>query len=104
MCGLQDRAGRIASAGGSEFAGVDDDVVAFAVAEGFGDAEAEGGRFEGEGELAELSTTFGIEFALAGRIGARRAGLLASRPGGHGSPKQKRRKPAGRASISTLYF
>jgi hypothetical protein len=49
---------------GTEVAGVEDYVVAFAVAEGAGDAEAEVGGFEGEGEFGEFSATLGGEFVL----------------------------------------
>ncbi len=49
---------------GIEVGGVEDDVVAFAVAEGFGDAEAVAGGGEGEGEFGDLSAAFGGEFAL----------------------------------------
>jgi hypothetical protein len=41
-------------------------IVAFAVAEGFGDAEAVAGGGEGEGEFGDLATAFGGEFALKG--------------------------------------
>ena len=51
---------------------VEDDVVAFAVAEGFGDAEAVAGGGEGEGEFGDLAAAFGGEFALEGseRLGS----------------------------------
>ncbi|MFZ3368955.1 MAG: hypothetical protein WA239_17725 [Candidatus Sulfotelmatobacter sp.] len=49
-----------------------DDVVAFAVAEGFGDAEAVAGGGEGEGEFGDLSAGFGGEFMLERSL---RAGL-----------------------------
>jgi len=51
--------------------GVEDDVVAFAVAEGFGDAEAVAGGGEGEGEFGNLAAAFGGEFALEGSLGTR---------------------------------
>ena len=67
-----------------DFAGVDDDVIAFAVAEGTGDTEAEVGSLEGEGQFGELSATLGVEFALAGSLrlfpcGLRRDRLLSNR-------------------------
>ena len=46
-------------------AGVEDGVVALAVAEGAGDAEAEAGGFEDEGEFGEFSAALGGELALA---------------------------------------
>jgi hypothetical protein len=46
--------------------GVEDEVVAFAVAVGLGDAEAHGGGFVGEGEFGEFAAALGGEFALAG--------------------------------------
>jgi len=61
-----DEAGTGEWAGGIEVGGVEDDVVAFAVAEGFGDAEAVAGGGEGEGEFGDLATAFGGEFALEG--------------------------------------
>src|ERR1700722_7261886 len=54
-------------------AGVDDEVVAFAVAIGAGDAEAEVRGFEDEGEFGEFSAALGGEFALAGSL---RGGLF----------------------------
>ena len=53
--------------------GVDDEIVAFAVAVGFGDGEAEGGGFEGEGEFGEFSAALGGEFAVKGRGGVERS-------------------------------
>ena len=51
---------------------IEDDVVAVAVAEGFGDTEAVAGGGQGEGEFGDLAAAFGGEFAvewslLAGR-------------------------------------
>lgn len=51
---------------GCEMGGVEDDVVAFAVAEGLGDAEAVAGGGEGEGEFGDFSAAFGGEFAFEG--------------------------------------
>jgi len=48
--------------------GVKDEVVAFAVAVGFGDAKAHGGGFVGEGEFGEFASALGGEFTLAGRF------------------------------------
>ena len=47
-------------------AGVEDEVVAFAVTVGLGDGEAEAGGFESEGEFGEFSAAFGGEFAAVG--------------------------------------
>jgi hypothetical protein len=52
-----------------EIAGVEDDVVAFAVAEGASYAEAEAGGFEDEGEFGEFSAALGVEFPLVGSLG-----------------------------------
>jgi hypothetical protein len=52
----------------ANFARVDDGVVTFAVSVGLGDAEAEGGGFEGEGEFGEFSAALGVEFAEDGWI------------------------------------
>jgi hypothetical protein len=49
-----------------EEAGVEDEVVAFAVSVGLGDGEAEADGFQDEGELGELSATFGGEFVAGG--------------------------------------
>jgi hypothetical protein len=49
-------------------AGVDNEVVAFAVAVRAGDAEAEIRGFEDEGEFGEFSAALGGEFALAGSL------------------------------------
>jgi hypothetical protein len=49
-----------------EFAGVEDHVIAFAVAVGAGDTETAAGGLQDELELGELSETLGVEFALAG--------------------------------------
>jgi hypothetical protein len=49
-----------------EFAGVEDHVVAFAVAVGAGDTETAAGGLQDELEFGELSETLGVEFALAG--------------------------------------
>ena len=57
--------------------GVEDEVVAFAVSPGTGDAEAEAGGLEGEGEFGKFSAAFGGEFALEGRVGREEMG-----PGG----------------------
>ena len=77
--GVKDGTGRVTAAARRELAGIDDGVVAFAVAEGPGDSEAEAGGFEGEGEFGKLSATLGVEFTLAGRVGARRWSSAASR-------------------------
>ncbi len=61
-----DEAGTGEGAGGNEVGGVEDDVVAFAVAEGFGDAEAVAGGGEGEGEFGDLAAALGGEFTLEG--------------------------------------
>jgi hypothetical protein len=68
----EDGAGCLARAAGREFAGVEDDIVAFTVAEGLGDAESEAGGFQGEGEFGKFSATLGGEFAMTGRLGVRR--------------------------------
>ena len=52
-------------------AGVEDYIVAFAVSVGAGDAEAEVGGFEGEGEFGEFSAALGGEFVLARGLGGR---------------------------------
>jgi hypothetical protein len=49
---------------------VEDDVVAFALTVGAGDAEAVAGGGEGEGEFGNLSAAFGGEFALERSLGA----------------------------------
>jgi hypothetical protein len=54
---------------GKDFAGVDDDVITFAVAVGTGDTEAEVGRLESESQFGEFSAALGVEFALAGSLG-----------------------------------
>ena len=56
------------TAAGEKVAGVENDVVAFAVAVGAGDAEAEVGRFEDEGEFGKFSAALGVEFALLGSL------------------------------------
>ena len=56
---------------GEEVAGIEDYVVAFAVAVGAGGAEAEVGGFEDEGEFGEFSAALGVDFALAGSLGDR---------------------------------
>jgi hypothetical protein len=58
-------------------AGVEDEVVAFAVAVGLGDGEAEAGGFESEGEFGEFSAALGGEFAVM--RGFREDGSLARR-------------------------
>jgi len=50
--------------------GVDDEVVAFAVAVGFGDSEAEAGGFEDECQFGEFSATLGGGFLLVGGLWA----------------------------------
>src|ERR1035437_3876623 len=60
--------GIAAMAAGDEIAGVEDDVVAFAVAVGAGDAETEVRGFEDESEFGEFSAALGGEFALAGSL------------------------------------
>ncbi len=57
---------------GGDGAGVDDGIIAFAVAEGAGDAESEARGFEGEGEFGEFSTTLGGKFAGADAVIVRR--------------------------------
>jgi hypothetical protein len=49
-----------------EVAGVEDEVVAFAVSVGLGDGEAEADGFEDEGEFGELSATFSGEVVAGG--------------------------------------
>jgi hypothetical protein len=61
---------------GVQIAGVEDDVVAFAVAVGAGDAETEVRGFEDESEFGEFSAALGGEFALAGSL---RDGLFGDR-------------------------
>jgi hypothetical protein len=61
---------------GVQIAGVEDDVVAFAVAVGAGDAETEVRGFEDESEFGEFSAALGVEFALAGSL---RDGLFGDR-------------------------
>ena len=60
-CGILTRAAWVRE----QFAGIDDGVVAFAVAEGLGDAQAAAGGFVGEGEFGEFSAALGVDFALA---------------------------------------
>ncbi len=64
-----------------DFAGVEDNVVAFAVAVGAGYTEAEVGGFEDEGQFGEFSATLSVEFALAWSLGRFPCGLLLDRPG-----------------------
>ena len=52
-----------------EVAGVEDEVVAFAVSVGLGDGEAEADGFEDEREFGELSATLGGEVVAGGGIG-----------------------------------
>jgi hypothetical protein len=52
------------------YKGIEDDVVAFAVAEGFGDTEAVAGGGESESEFRNLSAALGSEFALEGSLRA----------------------------------
>ena len=81
-----DEAGTGEGVGGTEVGGVEDDVVAFAVAEGFGDAEAVAGGGEGEGEFRDLAAAFGGEFALeGGERAARGRGLGGTRVASAGS-------------------
>ena len=51
---------------------IEDDVVAVAVAEGFGDAEAVAGGGECEGEFGDFAAAFGGEFAVEWSLGVRR--------------------------------
>ncbi len=51
---------------------IEDDVVAVAVAEGFGDAEAAAGGGECEGEFGDFAAAFGGEFAVESSVGVRR--------------------------------
>jgi hypothetical protein len=61
-------------------AGVEDEVVAFAIAPGLGDSEAEAGGFVKESELGEFAATFGPEgSAHHGRFHAE-AGVLVGLP------------------------
>jgi hypothetical protein len=55
--------------GGIEVRGVEDDVVAFAVAVGASDAEAVAGGGESEGEFGDLSAAFSGEFAFEWGLG-----------------------------------
>jgi hypothetical protein len=61
-----------------EFAGVEDHVIAFAVAVGAGDTETAAAGLQDELEFGELSETLSVEFALAGggRLWAVRTGTL----------------------------
>jgi len=90
-CLLSEDAELEGAAAGIRGAGIEDDVVTFAVAVGLGDAEAEAGGFEGEGEFGEFSATLGGEFVLAGgRSWARRWRASARRPvPGHARKKEK---------------
>ena len=72
------RAARFASFGtkargreriGEDLAGVDDGVVALAVAVGLGDTEAESVGLEGEGEFGEFAAALGDELAVTGGVG-----------------------------------
>jgi hypothetical protein len=51
---------------------IEDDVVAVAVAEGFGDAKAAAGGGEGKGELGDFAAAFGGELAVEWGFGVRR--------------------------------
>jgi len=80
-------------------AGVEDEVVAFAVAVGFGDAEAKAGGDEEEDEFGELAATLGVAITAEGMdwrdsSWARRWRAPARRPD-PGHAKMKRRKPWG---------
>ena len=67
--------------GVGEIAGVEDYVVAFAVAVGTGHAEAEAGGFEDEGEFGEFSAALGVAFAIGGSFWAKSwDALLSDRP------------------------
>ena len=82
-----------------EGAGVEDEVVAFAVAVGFGDAEAKAGGDEEEDEFGELAATLGVAITAEGMdwrdsSWARRWRAPARRPD-PGHAKMKRRKPWG---------
>jgi hypothetical protein len=57
----------------------ENEVETFAVAVGFGDSEAEGGGFVGEGEFSELSAALGVELPLAGSLRAGRWGASGRR-------------------------
>jgi hypothetical protein len=46
--------------------GVDDEIIAFAVAVGLGDGEAKSGGLVGEGEFGEFSAALGVELVKAG--------------------------------------
>jgi hypothetical protein len=73
---------RIGGDDGWEMGGVEDDVVAFAVAEGLGDAEAVAGGGEGKGEFGDFSAAFGGESSRANGVrsgGVRRWGAWARR-------------------------
>jgi hypothetical protein len=50
---------------GEEVAGIEDYVVAFAVAVGAGDTEAAVGGFENELKFCEFSSALGVDFADA---------------------------------------
>jgi hypothetical protein len=67
----------------AKVAGVDNDVVAFAVAVGLADSEAEFVGLEGEGDFGEFSKALGGEFSLAGRLrdGGSRGRLWGERGG-----------------------
>jgi hypothetical protein len=54
---------------GIEVGGVEDDVVAFAVAEGFADAEAVAGGGEGEGQFGNFAAAESGELSRSGQNG-----------------------------------
>jgi hypothetical protein len=103
---LSDDGGFEGAAAGTRDAGIEDDVVTFAVAVGLGDAETEAGGLEGEGEFGEFSATLGGEFVLGegGSSWARRWRASARRPDPGHAGKRKRRKPPGAAPLSSLYI
>ena len=67
---VEQSAGGLDLDAGESLSGVDDEVVTFAVAVGFGDCEAEAGGFEDECQFGEFSAPLGGGFLLTGGLWA----------------------------------
>jgi len=66
IAAVEDRGGGFHLDAPEVFSGVDDEVVAFAVAEGRGQAESQGSGFQDKGHFSELAASLGSGLALVG--------------------------------------
>lgn len=98
VAAVEDRGGGFYLDAPEAFSGVDDNVVAFTVAEGLGQAESQSSSFQHKCHFGQFATAFGCGLVVAGGFTGRchdERGLAFARESVvfFHNPKKKRRKP-----------